>query len=77
MFKFLKWAALSFVGIILFFVVLGQLGVGQPPQTDLKTCLARGQVYYIEIGSYPKLSDGRSAKAVIAEKCGRSLMAFN
>ncbi len=39
-------------------------------------CVGRGTVYYQEIGSYPKLSDGRDAHSVAAEHCYQSITAY-
>lgn len=42
----------------------------------ISECVDRGIVYFNEIGSYPRLSDGRSASSVARERCERSSSAF-
>jgi hypothetical protein len=39
-------------------------------------CYQRGVAYFKEIGSYPTLSNGRSAELVASERCNRSITAF-
>jgi len=46
-------------------------------RTSYATCVTRGGDYYRTIGSYPHLSDGRSADAVVQERCGRTTGAFD
>lgn len=40
------------------------------------SCYERGLAYFRAIGSYPNLSDGRSATDVAYERCARSATAF-
>ena len=54
-----------------------------PPSASTKSgggegpaCVQRGIAYYKEIGSYPKLSDGRLASEVVADRCARTTTAF-
>lgn len=42
-------------------------------ETVVDYCVQRGIGYYREIGSYPNLSDGRTAISVAREKCRRTL----
>lgn len=42
----------------------------------LEDCVRRGAYYFQQIGSYPRLSDGRDAMIVARERCGRTLTAF-
>ncbi|RYD86049.1 MAG: hypothetical protein EOP84_00310 [Verrucomicrobiaceae bacterium] len=46
------------------------------PQSPHAACVKRGVEYFKEIGSYPRLSDGRDAAKVADERCGRTLTAF-
>lgn len=53
----------------------------QTAETDsVAACTERGVAYFKEIGSDPTLSSapnqGRSAREVAAERCGRTLTAF-
>lgn len=42
----------------------------------MDACTVAGRQYYQEIGSYPRLSDGRNAVQVIEQRCRRSKNAF-
>jgi hypothetical protein len=42
----------------------------------VQSCVSRGIAYFQEIGSYPSLSDGRSAIGVASERCNRTTTAF-
>lgn len=44
--------------------------------TRYSSCEQRGIAYFKEIGSYPKLSDGRNAKDVVKARCRRTKTAF-
>jgi hypothetical protein len=39
---------------------------------EIKACVERGRAYFTEIGSFPKLSDGRDAMEVARECCERT-----
>ena len=43
---------------------------------EVKACIERGVAYFKEIGSFPTLSDGRSAIKVARERCQRTTTAF-
>lgn len=43
---------------------------------EVKKCIERGVAYFKEIGSFPTLSDGRSALKVAQERCQRTTTAF-
>lgn len=45
-------------------------------RAPLTMCVNRGIAYFKEAGSYPKLTDGRSAEDAANEQCGRSTNAF-
>lgn len=45
-------------------------------ETDFDRCVARGEKYFREIGSWPNLSDGRSAHGVAIDRCDRTADAF-
>jgi hypothetical protein len=45
--------------------------------TSHSQCVELGVDYYRRIGSFPRLSDGRDARGVANERCGRSISAFN
>lgn len=53
----------------------GSLEFGCSPDAE-KECVTRGTAYYREIGSYPTLTDGRSADDVVKARCGRATSAF-
>ena len=44
---------------------------------EFKSCLTKGAAYFREIGSYPKLSDGRDADTVAKERCYNTTGAFD
>ena len=73
--KFFLWFVFGLVAIVLLLALLGAREQ-KPKIADVFACHAKGIRYYSEIGSYPSLSDGRSAKMVIDEKCARSVSAF-
>lgn len=41
-------------------------------KSEREKCVDRGVYYYKEIGSFPRLSDGRDAEQVAKERCERS-----
>jgi hypothetical protein len=41
-------------------------------KSEREKCVERGVSYYKEIGSFPRLSDGRDATRVAKERCERS-----
>ncbi len=43
----------------------------------IEACAQRGVAYFMSIGSYPKLSDGRIPYDVAKERCMRSLRVFD
>lgn len=43
---------------------------------EVLRCTGRGVAYFQDIGSYPRLSDGRLAEDVARERCGQSINAF-
>ena len=46
-------------------------------ETQIKECTAKGVRYFKELGSFPKLSDGRDATEVAKARCTRQpLTAF-
>lgn len=51
-------------------------GCGASGGGEVEACTQRGVAYFQEIGSYPTLSDGRSASVVAAERCNRTTTAF-
>ena len=52
--------------------VSNKVNTGSP----IIACYQRGVAYYKEIGSYPTLSDGRSAELVVRDRCDRANTAF-
>lgn len=50
---------------------------GPASRTTYSQCVGRGMAYFQEIGSWPKLSDGRDARGVAAERCNRTTGAFD
>jgi uncharacterized paraquat-inducible protein A len=64
----------AFMGIIENFRGPPVISVHNKAATE--SCVRRGVVYFTEIGSYPKLSDGRNADAVARERCKRTTTAF-
>jgi hypothetical protein len=60
------------------------LAIAQPtprPATTVAECVELGVAYYKEIGSWPRLTAppnrGRDARQVAAERCNRTVGAFN
>lgn len=51
-------------------------GVDQKTMDDATACTIRGIAYFKSIDSWPKLSDGRDAGEVAADRCARSPLAF-
>lgn len=45
-------------------------------QTRVDDCVKRGVKYYMDTGSYPRLSDGRIPHDVATERCQRTSNAF-
>ena len=73
------------LGILVLFLLAGLAGMlgkkDDEPSSSVQTaeitaCIARGRAYFTEIGSYPFLSDGRSADKVASERCNRTTTAF-
>lgn len=56
----------------------GSINSSAAQATDdaVAACIQRGIAYFKEIGSWPKLSDGRDAAEVAAERCWRTTTAF-
>lgn len=50
---------------------------GPASATTYAQCVSRGMAYFREIESWPKLSDGRDARGVAAERCNRTTGAFD
>lgn len=46
-------------------------------RTTTADCQAKGEAYFREIESWPKLSNGRNASEVAAERCARTTGAFD
>jgi hypothetical protein len=44
--------------------------------SEVQACVARGEKYFKEIGSYPTLSNGQDANEVAHERCSRTTTAF-
>ena len=57
-------------------LLLTGCGDGESDRQALADCYYNGVQYYKDIGSYPRLSDGRNAEEVALQKCGRSKFAF-
>lgn len=56
----------------------GATGATGPASATLYSeCVGKGVAYFQEIGSWPKLSDGRDARSVAAERCNRTTGAFD
>lgn len=54
-----------------------QAGASAGTRDDAFTaCVLKGEKYFKDIGSFPKLSDGRDALAVAWERCSRTTTAF-
>jgi hypothetical protein len=45
--------------------------------TSFEACVGKGTDYFKNIGSFPKLSNGRMASDVAYERCGRTVGAFD
>jgi hypothetical protein len=45
-------------------------------KAQVDACVNRGVKYFMELGRYPKLSDGRIPHDVALERCQRTLTAF-
>lgn len=54
-------------------------GAGQRADrvAEYERCLTKGRAYFKEIGSWPKLSDGRDVEVVAAERCTNAGGAFD
>lgn len=50
---------------------------GGPPAKTVEDCVNKGIAYFQQVGSYPRLSDGRIAVDVARERCRNTLTAFN
>lgn len=50
---------------------------GPRSATTYSECVGNGVAYFQEIESWPKLSDGRDARSVAAERCNRTTGAFD
>jgi hypothetical protein len=48
-----------------------------PALAPMEACVAKGVAYFKKIGSFPTLSDGRSATQVAYDRCGRTVKAFD
>ncbi len=44
--------------------------------SNVRSCEDKGEAYFKDLGSWPRLSDGRDAEAVVKERCARSDSAF-
>lgn len=85
----MRWL-LILLGFVVLVLLLGRCGSSGPPgyvgggtysggsapDSAVLACTARGVKYFGEIGSWPRLSDGRDARAVAADRCSRSTAAF-
>jgi hypothetical protein len=71
--KALMWVLIVIVGFFLL-VLFGPRNSpqGGATQGEVAACTQRGVDYYREIGSYPYLSDGRSAADEAALRCRRT-----
>lgn len=67
-------AGIVFALCVLLTLWLARAANAQLP--DYETCVRRGIAYFKEIGSWPRLSDGRDAEQVVKERCRRSTQAF-
>jgi len=66
------------IGTVLAMALLA-VGIGPAAAQSsqaIEACVGRGIAYFKEIGSYPRLSDGRSAAQVARERCNRTTTAF-
>lgn len=45
-------------------------------EARVEACAQRGVKYFMDVGSYPRLSDGRIPYEVARERCLRTLKAF-
>ncbi|RFC81424.1 hypothetical protein C9E89_021965 [Acinetobacter sichuanensis] len=52
------------------------LATKEPKKSNYSQCVENGVQYFKDIGSYPKLSDGKHAENVVRERCNRSSVAF-
>ena len=62
---------------LLFIALLASIGYNKNSSSSSNNCVEKGIEYYKEIGSFPRLSDGREAANVVKERCGRSPVAFD
>ncbi|MFC2998231.1 hypothetical protein ACFODO_23860 [Acinetobacter sichuanensis] len=65
--------------VIVFLVILPIayfLATKEPKKSNYSQCVENGVQYFKDIGSYPKLSDGKHAENVVRERCNRSSVAF-
>jgi len=62
--------------VILLITVSGCGGNDEGNEAEINACVSRGVSYFKVIGSYPKLSSGKAARAVARERCKRTTTAF-
>ena len=81
--KFVKIILLTVGGLVLIWMMrTGSEGpapvhrASVPADDQVSECINRGLRYFREIEAYPRLSDGRDALDVAAERCRRTTTAF-
>ncbi|WP_286383410.1 MULTISPECIES: hypothetical protein [unclassified Acinetobacter] len=65
--------------VIVFLIILPIayfLVTKEPKKSNYGKCVENGVQYFKDIGSYPRLSDGKHAENVVRERCNRSSVAF-
>jgi len=68
--KYALWGA---GGLLVLFLIAGGNGDGGKAVAD---CQARGEVYFREIGSWPKLKNGDDASSTARSRCLNTTTAF-
>lgn len=70
--RVIVWTA-AIAALLVAAAILNHLGVLPDKERD---CRERGETYFKDIGSWPRLSDGRWAIDVAKERCSRNSSAF-
>jgi hypothetical protein len=63
--------------IFTFFILLVASCSKVSDSAEFQDCVKKGETYYKEIGSYPRLSTGESADELIKQKCYNTTGAFD
>ncbi|WP_155846530.1 hypothetical protein [Aquaspirillum serpens] len=63
-------------GVTLAFCIDSGGKTDEEAMQEMQQCIKRGMQYYQDIGSFPRLSDGRITADVVRDRCSRSQLAF-